>query len=135
MAKVKKSILTADWLDIKEMYEKNTNGTDEYGKNFPVRGEFHDLTMDFLDKVAKLTEKLGFECTVEGVHMNLWKERIWSVIENGGLLQPIAWKGDLAKDEAIAAKQKAEDDFYHNEFGDMEDYEPSDEELMATEKY
>ncbi len=135
MAKAKKSILTSDWLDIKEMYENNTNGTDEYGKNFPIKGEFDMLTAAFLDKVAKLTEKLGFECTVEGVHMNLWKERIWSVIENGGLLAPIAWKDDLAKDEEIAAKQAEEDEFYRNEFGDMDDYEPSDEEVLEAEKY
>ena len=115
MAKAKKSILTSDWLDIKEMYENNTNGTDEYGKNFPIKGEFDMLTAAFLDKVAKLTEKLGFECTVEGVHMNLWKERIWSVIENGGLLAPIAWKGDLAKDEIEVGCSKELDNEWYNE--------------------
>ncbi len=135
MAKAQKSVLTSDWLDIKEMYEKNTNGSDEYGENFPINGEFDKLTLAFLDKIAKLTEVLGFECTVEGVHMNLWKERIWSVIENGGLLAPIAWKDDLAKDEEMAAKKAAEDEFYNDEFEDLDDYEPSDEEILEGEKY
>ena len=39
--------------------------------------------------------------TVEGVHLNLWKERIWAVIENAGLLQDIAWKTDLEDEEIV----------------------------------
>jgi hypothetical protein len=135
MVKVQKSILNNDWLEIKEMYEKNTNGKDEYGENFPINGEFDELTRAFLDKIATLTEKLGFECTVDNVHMNLWKERIWSVIENGGLLAPIAWKDDLAADEEEARKKAEEEAFYQDEFGDMDDYEPSDEEVLEAEKY
>ena len=135
MAKAKKLILTNDWVEIKEMYEANTNGTDEYGKNFPINGEFDDLTKEFLDKVGYLTGKLGYECVVDDVHMNLWKERIWSVIENGGLLAPIAWKGDLEKEERELAKKEADEkDFYTDEFGNIEEYEPSDEELEAIEK-
>ena len=38
MAKMKKSILTSDWLEIKEMFEKNTNGSKEYGENFEIGG-------------------------------------------------------------------------------------------------
>ena len=67
--------------------------------------------------------------------MNLWKERIWSVVENGGLLAPIAWKDDLAKEEEEMAKKAAEaEEFYNGEdYGEVEDYEPSDEELLAIE--
>ena len=108
MAKIKKSVLTNDWLEIKEMYESNTNGSKEYGENFEIGGEFDELTRKFLDKIATLTEKLGFECTVDNIHMNLWKERIWSVIENGGLLAPNALKDDLAKEEEEMAKKAAE---------------------------
>ena len=61
MAKIKKSVLTNDWLEIKEMYESNTNGSKEYGENFEIGGEFDELTRKFLDKIATLTEKLGFE--------------------------------------------------------------------------
>ena len=136
MAKAKKSILTSDWLEIKEMYESNTNGSKEYGENFEVGGEFDELTRKFLDKVGELTNKLGFECVVDDVHMNLWKERIWSVIENGGLLAPIAWKDDLAKEEEEMAKKAAEaEEFYNGEdYGEIGEYEPTDEELEAIEK-
>lgn len=136
MAKIKKSILTSDWLEIKEMYESNTNGSKEYGENFKIGGEFDELTRKFLDKIATLTEKLGFECTVDNVHMNLWKERIWSVIENGGLLAPIAWKDDLAKEEEEMAKKAAlAEEFYNGEdYGEIDEYEPTDEELLAIEQ-
>ena len=136
MAKMKKSILTSDWIEIKEMLEKNTNGSKEYGENFEIGGEFDELTRKFLDKIATLTEKLGFECVVDDVHMNLWKERIWSVVENGGLLAPIAWKDDLEKEEEeLARKQALEEEFYNDEdYGEIDEYEPTDEELEAIEK-
>ena len=34
MAKIKRLVLTNEWVEIKEMFEANTNGCDEYGKNF-----------------------------------------------------------------------------------------------------
>jgi hypothetical protein len=136
MAKIEKSILTNDWLEIKEMFESNTNGSKEYGENFEIGGEFDELTRKFLDKIATLTEKLGFECTVDDIHMNLWKERIWSAVENGGLLAPIAWKDDLEKEEEeLARKAALEEEFYNDEdYGEVGEYEPTDEELEAIEK-
>ena len=135
MAKMQKQFLTPKWLEVKEMYEKGTNGSDKYGTNFPVKGELNDLTTEFIDIIGELTRQFGFECVIEEVHMNLWKERIWSLIENAGLLPEIAWRDDLAKDEEIAAKKAEEDDYFKEEYSDIEDYEPSDEELMQTEKY
>ena len=43
--------------------------------------------------------------------MDLWKERIWSLVENAGLLPDIAWKDDLAK-ELEDAKNKEDDDIW-----------------------
>lgn len=100
MKNTQKSILTAEWLTIKSMYEANTNGSNKYGTNFPINGELDQLSTSFVDKIGKLTEKLGFECIIDGVFMNLWKERIWSLIENAGLLPEIAWKDELAEEEA-----------------------------------
>lgn len=95
-----KSILSADWLTIKTMYETHTNGSNKYGTNFPIGGELDQLTMGFIDKIGDLTNKLGFDCVVDNVKMDLWKERIWSLVENAGLLQDIAWKVDLEEEEA-----------------------------------
>ena len=129
MAKVKKSFVTPKWVEIKEMYEKGTNGSNKYGTNFPVDGELNELSNKFVDILGELTRQFGWECIIEEVHMNLWKERIWSLIENAGLLPEIAWRDDLAKDEEIAAKKLEEDEDTY----DFNDYEPTDEELMETE--
>jgi len=100
MKNTNKSILTAEWLTIKSMYEAGTNGLNKYGTNFPIDGELDQLTMNFIDKIGDLTNKMGFDCVIDGVHMNLWKERIWSLVENAGLLPEIAWKDELAEEEA-----------------------------------
>ena len=126
MAKIKKQFLTPKWLEIKTMYEEGTNGSDKYGTNFPVKGELNELSNDFVDILGELTRQFGWECIIEEVHMNLWKERIWSLIENAGLLPEIAWRDDLAKDEEIAAKKSEEDEDSY----DFNDYEPSDEEIL-----
>ena len=95
MAKVEKSFLTPKWLEIKEMYEKGTNGSDKYGTNFEIEGELDMLCHDFIDTIGEFTNQFGFDCVIEGVKMDLWKERIWSLVENAGLLPEIAWRDEL----------------------------------------
>ena len=134
MAKIEKSIMTPKWLEIKKMYETESNGSKEYKSNFKIGGEFDELTREFLDMIMTICEEFSNECTIEGVHMNLWKERIWSVIENGGLLAPIAWKLDDEADELEALEaQEAAWSTNENEFGEFGDYEPTDQELRETE--
>lgn len=101
MSKIEKTIVTPKWLEIKKMYEQGTNGSSKYGTNFEIGGELDELTRDFLDMIADITEDRGYDYTVEGVHLNLWKERIWAVVENAGLLQDIAWKTDLEDEEIV----------------------------------
>jgi hypothetical protein len=128
MAKVQKMMVTPKWIKIKEMYENGTNGSDKYGTNFPIKGELDQLTLEFVEIIGKLTREFGFDCVIEDVKMDLWKERIWSLIENAGLLQDIAWKVDKEQDEI-------EDNYNHFEenWGD-EDIEPTDEELLNLEQ-
>ena len=135
MAKMQKQFLTPKWIEIKEMYEKGTNGSDKYGTNFEIKGELDKLTSEFIDIIGELTRQFGWYCVIEDIKMNLWKERIWSLIENAGLLPEIAWRDDLAKDEEIAAKKAEADNYFEDEYGDMDEYEPTDEELLATENY
>ena len=104
--KAEKSVLTPKWLTIKQMFEAGTNGSNEYGKNFPIDGELDELTQHFLGMLGTITLKQGFDAVVEGVRMDLWKERIWAVIENAGLLQEIDWKEDL---ESVFSQDKWED--------------------------
>tara|TARA_R100000995_G_C3411900_1_gene89772 strand:- start:9 stop:389 length:381 start_codon:yes stop_codon:yes gene_type:complete len=111
MAKMKKEFLTPKWLEIKLMYETGTNGSDKYGTNFEINGELDKLTRDFIDIIGEFTREFGWDCIIENVKMDLWKERIWSLVENAGLLPEIAWKDDLAKDIA-KAEAEAEDDIW-----------------------
>ena len=109
MTKMKKQFLTPKWLEIKLMYENGTNGSDKYGTNFKVRGELDNLTRDFIDIIGEFTREFGWSCIIEDVKMDLWKERIWSLVENAGLLPEIAWKDDLAKDLKIAEEESDND--------------------------
>ena len=108
--KVEKSVLTPKWQEIKAMFEANTNGSKEYGSNFELDGELDQLTQHFLGYIAKLTLSRGFDAEVEGVSLNLWKERIWSLIENAGLLPNVAWKDELEEDTEIEDTWNTSDD-------------------------
>jgi hypothetical protein len=131
MAKINKSFLTPKWLVIKAMYEAGTNGSDKYGTNFEIEGELDMLCHDFIDTIGEFTHEFGWDCVIEGVKMDLWKERIWSLVENAGLLPEIAWKDDLAAELEKAEKESYN---YDDEF-DVEEYEPSDNEILANQNY
>jgi len=122
MSKVEKSIVTPMWLKIKEMYETGTNGSSKYGTNFEINGELDELSLEFVNMLGEITQHQGWDCVVEGVKMDLWKERIWSLIENAGLLAEIAWKDELAEE-----KEK-EDTWYMTE-------EEFDLEELAKQEY
>jgi|TARA_R110000796_G_scaffold209057_1_gene325402 hypothetical protein len=120
--KMQKSYVTPKWIKIKGIYKANTNGSDKYGTNFPIKGELDNMSMEFVEMLGVLTRKFGWDYIIEDVSLDLWKERIWSLIENAGLLQDIAWK--LEKEDEV------EDSFYKDEDEfEMEDREPTLEEL------
>lgn len=112
MTKIKKSFLTPKWLVVKTIYEQGTNGSDKYGTNFTIGGELDKLTREFVDIIGEFTHEFGWDCVIEGVKMDLWKERIWSLIENAGLLPDIAWKDDLAKEQAEKLADEDNDDVW-----------------------
>jgi len=119
--KVEKSIVTPKWLKIKEMYEQGTNGSNKYGTNFEIGGELDILALEFVDMLGEITQKFGWDCVVEGVKMDLWKERGWSLIENAGLLPEIAWKDELAEEE-IHDSWSNDDEFDYDEINDEQIY-------------
>lgn len=108
MSKIEKSIVTPKWLQIKEMYEAGTNGSDKYGTNFEIGGELDVLSLELVDMLGVITQRFGWDCIIEGIKMDLWKERVWSLIENAGLLPEIAWRDD--KEEAFARDNWEEDE-------------------------
>lgn len=84
-----KMFLTKKWLKIKSLYESQTNHSKEYGCNFEIDGELDELTQHFIGYLSKLTFSYGFNHEIEGVKLDLWKERIWNIVENAGLLPTI----------------------------------------------
>ena len=113
MAKPVRTIVTPKWQKIKAMYEAGTNGSDKYGDNFEIEGELDILCCEFIDMVGEITADRGFDCVVEDIKMDLWKERIWSLVENAGLLPEIAWRDDKESDRLEAEdKWNSDDDEY-----------------------
>ena len=112
MKKVEKMFLTPKWQKIKAMYEAGTNGSNEYGENFPIDGELDELTQHFIGHLLLFTQSRGFDCVVEEIKMDLWKERICAVVENAGLLPNIAWKDDKAMDEARDSWMETDEEYY-----------------------
>jgi len=122
MEKSEKLIVTPKWTKIKAMYDAGTNGSEEYGKNFPVGGELDELCEEFIDMLGTLTRKFGYLTTIEGIHMNLWKERIWSLVEKAGLLPEIAWRDEKEEDSVSDdAFQDIDDEFDVDDLEDRED--------------
>ncbi len=115
-----KMFLTNKWIEIKKMFEANTNGSKEYGSNFELDGELDELTQHFLGYIAKLTLSKGFDAEVEGVKLDLWKERIWSLIENAGLLPNIAWKDELEEDVEVEDTWNEYNDEFDVDFEKLE---------------
>jgi len=121
MAKPIKTIVTPKWQKIKAMYEAGTNGSDKYGTNFEIEGELDLMCHEFIDMVGEITQDRGFDCVVEDIKMDLWKERIWSLVENAGLLPEIAWRDDKESDRLEAEdKWNSDDDEFDYDFESKE---------------
>ena len=126
MPKAIKQTVTPMWLDIKEFYTKNTktkakaNNAPRYGTNFPINGELDKMCHDFIDLMGELTHEFGYECIIEDVKMDLWKERIWSLVENAGLLPEIAWRDDKEKDRLEEETIEEKYDFSEEEPTDLD---------------
>jgi hypothetical protein len=129
MAKIQKSVITHRWLNIKSMYENGTNGSDKYGTNFPIGGELDILAYNFVNDLGALTMRNGYDYVIEDIKLDLWKERIWCLIENAGLLKDIIWKEEKNK----ALEEETNDSYYDVDDFEDEEYEPSDEDLMNVE--
>ena len=123
MAEIIKEVITPRWLKIKGLYEAGTNGSKKYGTNFELGGELNVLALELVDMLGEITQKNGFDCIVEDIEMDLWKKRVWSLIENAGLLNAIE-TDDEEEDE-----EDEDDDWF------IKEEENIDLDKMAKEKY
>ncbi len=128
MAEIVKEVITPRWLKIKEMYEAGTNGSKKYGTNFELGGELNVLSLELVDMLGEITLRNGWDCVIEDIEMDLWKKRVWSLIENAGLLDAIESKDEDEYDEF------GEDGDYGNSWVDDED-ESVDLDKLSKEEY
>lgn len=125
MSEIVKDVITPRWLTLKRMYKEGTNGSKKYGTNFELGGELNVLALELIDMLGEITMKNGFDCVVEDIEMDLWKKRVWSLIENAGLLNAIETEDD--EDEDL------EDEDDTNWF--LEDESEIDLDKLSKEKY
>ena len=123
MSEIVKDVITPKWLKIKKMYKEGTNGSKKYGTNFELGGELNVLALELIDMLGEITQKNGFDCIVEDIEMDLWKKRVWSLIENAGLLNAIETDDD----------EEYEDDEDDDWF--IEDEDDVDLDKLSKEKY
>lgn len=128
MSEIVKEVITPRWLKIKEMYEAGTNGSKKYGTNFELGGELNVLSLELVDMLGEITLRNGWDCIVEDIEMDLWKKRVWSLIENAGLLDAIESKDEDEYDEF------GEDGDYGNNWVDDEG-EGIDLDKLSKEEY
>ena len=65
MSKAKRLVLTNEWVEIKEIFEANTNGKEEYNENFEIGGELDIAKQEEIDrKVAEEEAKWESEFDV-----------------------------------------------------------------------
>ena len=129
MAEIIKEVITPRWLKIKGLYEAGTNGSKKYGTNFELGGELNVLALELVDMLGEITLRNGWSCIIEDIEIDLWKKRLWSLIENAGLLDAIeTHDGDEMDDDEV------EDDDYGNNWGDLE-YENVDLDQLSKEEY
>jgi hypothetical protein len=128
MTEIKKEVITPRWLKLKEMYKKGTNGSKKYGTNFELGGELDVLALELIDMLGEITLRNGWNCVIEGIEIDLWKKRVWSLIENAGLLDAIETNYDDEDDED-------NDDWLDDEWVNEKDDEIIDLDELAMKEY
>lgn len=111
MAKKEKNIIEAKWLNLKAI-SKSDN---------PSIEQIDELTCDLLANLAELSVR-GVE-EIEGVSIDLYKDRVWWVVEKHGLLPE--YKDEDVGDEIVEILdewEKYEDDFDSFELNDEDIY-------------
>jgi hypothetical protein len=92
--------ITSKFEVIKQMYKsRNKNGFDI--------GVFDALSMDLINLLGELTMNGVVE--VEGMHIDKWKDRVWNLIENAGLLPEYKEEDESIFEEIVDVWYESED--------------------------
>lgn len=106
---IKENIIHNKWMNIKEKY-KSSN---------PNIEEIDLLTQDLLSDLSELTIKGYTE--IDGVEIDKYKDRVWRVVENCGLLPEYRDEEDEDIFEIVDEWEQVEDNDY-KEIDDNEFY-------------
>jgi hypothetical protein len=92
--------ITSKFEVIKQMYKsRNKNGFDI--------DVFDALSMDLINLLCELTMMGVTE--VEGMHIDKWKDRVWNLIENAGLLPEYKEEDESVFEEIVDTWYESED--------------------------
>ena len=128
--------ITDKFNKIKSIYKEGTNGRTKYGENFPIDDELDILCQEFLVDLAKLTKEGGYNQIIEGVELDDWKNRIWNLYENAGLLEGMDDNGKVVVNSKFFKNEENEEEnepinWFKEENNDS--YEIDEEELVIEE--
>ena len=108
----RKNPIEAKWLNIKTKFKSG-----EYDLN-----ELDELTSDLIAHLSQLTERGISE--IDGVKIDLYKDRVWNVIEHIGLLPEYrSPKDEGESDNEIVDNYYEEEDFGEYEIDDSKFYQ------------
>ena len=99
MAKKEKHPIEVKYLDLKKRFK---------AKEMPIE-EVDLITCELIAELAILTEKNVTE--INGVSIDLYKDRVWWIVENAGLLPEYRDEDEDIVDEIKDDYYKVEDDF------------------------
>ena len=106
MGKKVKNIIETKFLIIKSKFKAGGYDIDE----------MDNLTCDLIAHLAQLTDN-GIE-EIEGVSVDLYKDRAWWLVEKLGLLPE--YRGDDEEDEVDNSDEEEEDDYYKDDSFEFE---------------
>ena len=120
---------------IKSIYKSNTNGRTKYGENFPIDGELDILCQEFIAELSKITMKKGYNQVIEGIELDDWKNRIWNLYENAGLLEGIGENSKVIVNSKFFKDEDEEENEPINWFKEEnnDSYEINEDELIIEE--
>jgi hypothetical protein len=99
MAKKEKHVIEVKYLDLKKRFKAKEMSIEEVDL----------ITCELITELALLTEKNVTE--INGVSIDLYKDRVWWIVENAGLLPEYRDEEEDIVDEIKDDYYKVEDDF------------------------
>jgi hypothetical protein len=103
MAKKEKHVIEVKYLDLKKRFKAGEMSIEEVDQ----------ITCELITELAILTERNVTE--IDGTSIDLYKDRVWWIVENAGLLPEYR-----DEDDVVDELDEEEDDYYKTEEDEFE---------------